>query len=62
MREVAAEKGRPVIDVSAYVRSLQGWEAMVPDGVHPSELLYQQITQHKVGPELAAMVAPLVCR
>lgn len=56
MREVAAELGRPVIDVSAYVRSLPGWEARVPDGVHPDAGLYEEITQRVVAPAVAKMV------
>ena len=61
MREVAAELGRPVIDVSAYVRSLPGWEKRVPDGVHPDRGLYNEITEKAVGPAMAEIISKLRC-
>jgi len=62
MREVAASDGKPLIDVSAFVRSLPNWGAHVPDGVHPDEWLLDKIVSEKVGPEMAAIVAPMVCK
>jgi hypothetical protein len=58
---VAAELGLPLADVDAYVRSLPGWEAMIPDGVHPDAALLRLIADNVVGPALAARVAPLRC-
>lgn len=61
MREVAAELGRPVIDVSAKVRAMPGWEARAWDGVHPDPGLYWIISQQIVAPALAELVRKSVC-
>lgn len=62
VRAVAAELGRPVIDVSAWVRSQPGWEQHVPDGIHPDAWLYQQITTRLVGPTIGDAIAAQVCK
>jgi lysophospholipase L1-like esterase len=62
VREVAAELGRPVIDVSAWVRAQPGWEQHVPDGYHPDEWLRGQVTQRLVGPAIGDAIAGRVCR
>lgn len=61
MREVAAELGRPVIDVSATVRAMPGWEARVWDGVHPDPGLYGIISRDIVAPSLVAEVRKRLC-
>lgn len=61
MREVAAELGRPVIDVSAKVRAMPGWEGRVWDGVHPDPGLYGIIARDIVAPALAAEVRKRLC-
>lgn len=61
MREVAAELGRPVIDVSAQVRAMPGWEVRVWDGVHPDPGLYGIIARDIVAPALAAEVRKRLC-
>lgn len=61
MREVAAELGRPVIDVSAGVRALPGWEVRVWDGVHPDPGLYWIISQQIVAPAVADAVRRESC-
>lgn len=61
MREVAAELGRPVIDVSATVRAMPGWEVRVWDGVHPDPGLYGIIARDIVAPALAAEVRKRLC-
>ena len=62
MRDVAAELGRPVIDVSAKVRAMPDWQAHVFDGVHPDPLLYQAISRDMVVPALAEAVKRMACR
>ena len=61
MREVAAELGRPVIDVSSTVRAMPGWEVRVWDGVHPDPGLYGIIARDIVAPALAAEVRKRLC-
>jgi len=61
MREVAAELGRPVIDVSAQVRAIPGWEARIFDGKHPDPGLYGIIARDIVGPAVAEAVRKARC-
>ena len=61
MREVAAERGAVLLDVSARVRAQPGWIKQIHDGVHPNEFLYTWITHQVVGPALAAMVEDRLC-
>jgi lysophospholipase L1-like esterase len=62
MREVADEMGRPVIDVSAQVRALPGWETRIFDGVHPDPGLYGIIARDIVAPALADAVRRANCQ
>lgn len=61
-REVAATAGKPVIDVSTFVRSLPNWDQHVPDGVHPDDWLLDQIVSQSVGPAMASIIEAKVCR
>ena len=61
MRDVAAELGRPMIEVSANVRALPGGTSATTDGVHPNEILYAWITHQLVAPELASLVDTKLC-
>ena len=56
VRAVAAEKGAVLIDVDAYVLTVPGWQAMQPDGTHPSAELYGLIARNAVYPALAPLV------
>jgi len=62
VREVAAELGRPLIDVSAWVRSQPGWEQHVPDTYHPDEWLREQVTNRLVGPAIGDAIASRICK
>lgn len=61
MREVAAELGKPVIDVSAKVRAMPNWRNYFYDGVHPGAPMYPIITRDIVAPELADAVRRAAC-
>jgi len=61
MREVAAELGRPVIDVSAKVRAIPGWEGRIWDGVHPDPGLYWIVSSQIVAPAVAEVVRKAQC-
>lgn len=61
MREVAAELGRPVIDVSAQVRAMPGWEVRIWDGVHPDPGMLGIISRDIVAPALATEVRKRLC-
>lgn len=61
MREVAAEKGVPVIEVHRYVLGLPGWKSMLSDGIHPTPELYEMIARNVQAPALATQVALLRC-
>lgn len=61
MREVAAELGRPVIDVSATVRAMPGWEVRIWDGVHPDPGMLGIIARDIVAPALASEVRKRLC-
>lgn len=62
MREVAAETGTPVADVTPYVLGLPGWQALVADGIHPTGALYAAIQRDVIFPVVAPMVARLLCQ
>lgn len=62
IRDVAREHGIPVADADAYVRTVPGWGAMVPDGVHPSDALYALIARDVLMPTLQPLIDPLRCR
>jgi lysophospholipase L1-like esterase len=62
VREVAAELGRPVIDVSSWVRAQPGWEQHVPDTYHPDEWLREQVTFRLVGPAIGDAIASRICK
>lgn len=61
MRDVAKELGKPVADVSAGVRAMPGWQARVPDGVHPDPGLYWMISRDMVAPVVADAVKQVSC-
>lgn len=61
MREVAREKGYPVIGSRAYVLSLPGWVQMLEDGIHPTGALYELIVRNVVAPAVGDRVAVLRC-
>jgi len=60
---VAIERslGLPVADTFAYVQTLQNWKTMEPDGIHPTDELYQLIVANVLAPAVAKQVAPLRC-
>lgn len=62
MRVVAEEIGTPLADVDGFVRGLDGWEAMVPDGTHPDAKLLRLIADEVLGPALAERVALVRCK
>lgn len=62
MREVAAERQAPVIDVSARVREQTGWRGQIHDGVHPNAFLYEWITSQVVGPSLRPLIEQRLCQ
>lgn len=62
VREVAAELGRPVIDVSSWVREQGDWQSHVPDGYHPDAWLRGQVTERLVGPAIGDSIAARVCK
>lgn len=58
MREVSVELGAPLIDTNAYVLSLQDWRSLLPDGVHPTTVLYGLIAQNS----MATLVPLTACK
>lgn len=54
--------GKPVADTNAYVLSLPNWQALVADGVHPNDALYQLIVEKSLGPAVSLQVAALRCK
>jgi len=61
IRDVAAAHAIPVADADAYVRTVPGWESMVPDGVHPNDALYHLIASDVLMPALEPLIDPLRC-
>lgn len=61
-REVAAEMGREVIDVSTFVRGLPAWERQIVDEAHPTAELYSAITEQLVGPAIAKRIETQGCK
>ncbi|WP_394294643.1 SGNH/GDSL hydrolase family protein [Aeromonas rivipollensis] len=55
MRSVAKETGSPLIDQYQYVKTIDGWEDLIPDGVHPSPELYKL-----KGEYAATVMTPLI--
>lgn len=55
MRLVSKEYGTPLIDQYQYVKSIDGWENLIPDGVHPSAELYKL-----KGEYAATVMAPVI--
>jgi len=62
MRDVAQEKGVPVIDTDAYVRGLPNWDSYLGDQIHPNGTLYGMIVQNVMFPKMEPMVAKLKCQ
>lgn len=44
LKEQAAFWGWPVVDTDACVRAIPGWEGLIPDGLHPSAMVYYEKT------------------
>ena len=61
VRDVAAEVGAPLIDVSAYVKGLPAWQQWTGDGEHPTSDGYVMLETNAVVPALVPMVAKLRC-
>lgn len=61
MREVAAETGTPIADVTPYVLARPNWQAEVPDEIHPDNALYAAIVTNVLAPTVVPMVAALRC-
>lgn len=55
MREVAAERGIPVIDVFACFKDQPNWEQRLPDGTHPDEQGLRYIVDNCVAPVVEAL-------
>src|SRR5688572_5268485 len=53
--------GTETIDVYRYVAALPNWQAMVPDGVHPSAALHALIAQDVTAPALVPLIAARLC-
>jgi lysophospholipase L1-like esterase len=53
--------GLPVADTQAYMLARQGWQDLLPDGVHPTEAGYVEIVDNVLAPAVAKQVAPLRC-
>lgn len=61
VRDVAAEKGKPLIDMHAYIAAIPNWQWLTSDGLHPGEDLYARMAQ-PMFEVLAPIVAKLTCR
>lgn len=61
MRQVAAQLGRPLIDVSEEFRMRPNWQSQVPDAVHPTWSALLWISHQVVGPALAVQVEQRLC-
>jgi len=61
MRRVAGETGAGVADVNAYVQSIEGWQGLMHDGLHPSPALHQQIVDNVTAPAVAEAVKAQGC-
>ena len=62
MRDVATAGGLRVAEVSGFVEGVTGFEAMVPDGVHPTQALYSRIYAAPVADAVAAEVKAQACK
>lgn len=56
-RDVAAELRVPLIDTEAFLLTVPGYQAHIPDGVHPDQWLLGRIAENRV-----RVLAPLVCK
>jgi hypothetical protein len=61
VRDVAGQLGAPLIDVSAYAKSLPDWSQWTGDGEHPTSDGYTMLETNAVVPALVPMVAALRC-
>ncbi len=50
VRVVAADTGTPLADVRAFVLSLEGWQGIMADGIHPGPELHRQIVRGVTAP------------
>ena len=57
MREVAAGQHAPVADVDAWMRRQPHWQALLDDGVHPTQAGYREIVLKVLMPALEPLVA-----
>lgn len=62
MRDVATAGGLRLAEVSGFVEGLPGFEAEIPDGVHPTQALYSRIYAAPVADVVAAEVKALPCK
>ena len=60
-RAAARAHGGQIIEARGYVLGLPNWGALLSDGIHPSEALYQAIVRDVTLPAVAAAVAPIRC-
>ena len=56
LREVAAQQHAPVADVDAWMRTQFRWQAMLSDGVHPTQAGYREIVLKVLMPTLEPLV------
>ena len=56
MRDVAAGQHAPVADVDAWMRRQPHWQALLDDGVHPTQAGYREIVQKVLMPTLEPLV------
>lgn len=61
VRDVAAEKAKPVVDMHAFIAAIPDWQWLTSDGLHPGEELYGRMAlpMYEV---LAPLVAKALCR
>lgn len=61
VRDVAAAHLVVPADAFAYTAALPGWQALLRDGVHPTDAFYAQLSRDVVAPAVIRAVAPLRC-
>lgn len=62
VRSVATAERAPLADTAAFVAAMPGWQALLPDGLHPTPELYAQIAQRVLMPTLEPIAAKMLCR
>lgn len=61
VRDVAAAHLIVPADAFAYTAALPAWQALLRDGVHPTDEFYAQLSRDVVAPAVIRAVAPLRC-